>query len=73
LQDRLVKELRLAGFQRSRRPMHGCLSLSKTTISVPAGRRRTRKICIVPLPRPTISTRSWFGRGADGRPQSTTG
>src|SRR5215212_660405 len=48
LQDRLVKELRLAGIRRSKRPTHGCPSLSKTTISVSAGHRRTRKIYTAP-------------------------
>ena len=46
LQDRLVKELRLAGISTiAAANAHGCPSLSKTTIGVSAGRRRTRKIC----------------------------
>jgi len=55
LQDRLVKSLpsRKRGncvwpvFPRWRQPMPGCPGLSKTTISVSAGRRRMRKICTV--------------------------
>ena len=45
LQDRLVRNCVWGAFPQSRRPMHGCPGLSKTTTRVSAGPRRTQKTC----------------------------
>ena len=70
LQDRMVKELRLAGYRRLPRRTHGWLGSSLSTTRASAVIRRIPRTCIGRWHKPMIWTRSWLG-GRSARSRAT--